>query len=163
MGAAHMPSSTPALGQALCQGALTMSSGSRLVVVISVMHLDLCGLWLFVFCFPLRAEDQAGPRHVHSSSGPVPMAMDNLAQALAGPSFRSPSLHSVSSMDDSSALPSPRKQPPPKPKRDPNTRLSASYEAVSACLSAAKDTASEGQQRPLSQPPASSVMLSLPA
>uniref|UniRef100_A0A8B7U0N2 Unconventional myosin-XVI n=1 Tax=Castor canadensis TaxID=51338 RepID=A0A8B7U0N2_CASCN len=95
-----------------------------------------------------RAEDQAGPRHVHSSSGPVPMAMDNLAQALAGPSFRSPSLHSVSSMDDSSALPSPRKQPPPKPKRDPNTRLSASYEAVSACLSAAKDTASEALTRP---------------
>ncbi|MEQ2180433.1 hypothetical protein GOODEAATRI_001179, partial [Goodea atripinnis] len=30
------------------------------------------------------------------------------------------------------SLSSPRKQPPPKPKRDPNTRLSASYEAVSA-------------------------------
>ncbi|XP_047410534.1 unconventional myosin-XVI isoform X3 [Sciurus carolinensis] len=94
---------------------------------------------------PRRAEDQGGPWHVHSSSVPVPMAVDSLAQALAGPSIRSPSLHSVFSVDDSSGLPSPRKQPPPKPKRDPSTRLSASYEAVSACLSAAKDTASEGQ------------------
>ncbi|XP_047410533.1 unconventional myosin-XVI isoform X2 [Sciurus carolinensis] len=97
---------------------------------------------------PRRAEDQGGPWHVHSSSVPVPMAVDSLAQALAGPSIRSPSLHSVFSVDDSSGLPSPRKQPPPKPKRDPSTRLSASYEAVSACLSAAKDTASEALARP---------------
>ncbi|XP_051025447.1 LOW QUALITY PROTEIN: unconventional myosin-XVI [Acomys russatus] len=94
-----------------------------------------------------RAEDQGGSRHVLSSV-PVPMAVDSLAQALAGPSIRSPSLHSVFSMDDSTGLPSPRKQPPPKPKRDPNTRLSASYEAVSACLSAAKDAASEALTRP---------------
>uniref|UniRef100_G3TRU5 Myosin XVI n=1 Tax=Loxodonta africana TaxID=9785 RepID=G3TRU5_LOXAF len=90
------------------------------------------------------AEDKCGPRHFHSSSVPVPIAVDNLVQSLAGSSTRSPSLHSVFSMDDSSGLPSPRKQPPPKPKRDPNTRLSASYEAVSACLSAAaKETANE--------------------
>ncbi|XP_075842248.1 unconventional myosin-XVI isoform X1 [Microtus pennsylvanicus] len=95
-----------------------------------------------------RAEDQGGSRHVHSNSVPVSMAVDSLAQTLAGPSIRSPSLHSVFSMDDSTGLPSPRKQPPPKPKRDPNTRLSASYEAVSACLSAAKDTASEALTRP---------------
>ncbi|KAM4863888.1 unconventional myosin-XVI [Urocitellus parryii] len=95
-----------------------------------------------------RAEDQGGSWHVHSSSVPLPMAVDSLAQALAGPSIRSPSLHSVFSVDDSSGLPSPRKQPPPKPKRDPSTRLSASYEAVSACLSAAKDTASEALTRP---------------
>nr|XP_045001828.1 unconventional myosin-XVI isoform X2 [Jaculus jaculus] len=95
-----------------------------------------------------RPEDQNGPRHAHSGCVPVPMAVDSLAQALASPSTRSPSLHSVLSMDDSSSLPSPRKQPPPKPKRDPNTRLSASYEAVSACLSAAKDTANEALTRP---------------
>ncbi|XP_044525273.1 unconventional myosin-XVI [Gracilinanus agilis] len=89
------------------------------------------------------------PKHFHSSSVPVPMAVDGLVQSLAGSSIRSPSLHSVFSMDDSSGLPSPRKQPPPKPKRDPNTRLSASYEAVSACLSAAaKETANEGLTRP---------------
>ncbi|XP_074048123.1 unconventional myosin-XVI [Macrotis lagotis] len=89
------------------------------------------------------------PKHFHSSSVPVPMAVDGLVQTLAGSSIRSPSLHSVFSMDDSSGLPSPRKQPPPKPKRDPNTRLSASYEAVSACLSAAaKETANEVLTRP---------------
>ncbi|KAM6178583.1 unconventional myosin-XVI [Rhynchocyon petersi] len=96
-----------------------------------------------------RAEDKCGPRHFHSSSVPVPIAVDSLVQSLAGSSIRSPSLHSVLSMDDSGGLPSPRKQPPPKPKRDPNTRLSASYEAVSACLSAAtKETANEVLTRP---------------
>ncbi|XP_004382997.2 unconventional myosin-XVI [Trichechus manatus latirostris] len=95
------------------------------------------------------AEDRCGPRYLHSSSVPVPTAVDSLVQSLAGSSTRSPSLHSVFSMDDSSGLPSPRKQPPPKPKRDPNTRLSASYEAVSACLSAAaKETANEVLTRP---------------
>ncbi|XP_006894682.1 PREDICTED: unconventional myosin-XVI-like [Elephantulus edwardii] len=96
-----------------------------------------------------RAEDKCGPRHFHSNSVPVPIAVESLAQSLSGSSIRSPSLHSVFSMDDSSGLPSPRKQPPPKPKRDPNTRLSASYEAVSACLSAAtKETANEVLTRP---------------
>ena len=97
---------------------------------------------------PPRAEDKGGPRHFQYTSIPVPMAVDGLIQSLAGPSTRSPSLHSVSSLDDSSGLPSPRKQPPPKPKRDPTTRLSASYEAVSACLwAAARESASEGQWR----------------
>ncbi|XP_067419650.1 unconventional myosin-XVI, partial [Emydura macquarii macquarii] len=110
---------------------------------------------------PKRAEDRGGkvsedsfassrtPKHFHSSSMPVPMAVDSLVHSVAGSSIRSPSLHSVFSMDDSNSLPSPRKQPPPKPKRDPNTRLSASYEAVSACLSAAsKETANEVLTRP---------------
>ncbi|NXD09668.1 MYO16 protein, partial [Nothocercus nigrocapillus] len=110
---------------------------------------------------PKRAEDKGGkvpeeslagcrtPKHFHSSSVPVPMAVDGLVHSAAGSSIRSPSLHSVFSMDDGNSLPSPRKQPPPKPKRDPNTRLSASYEAVSACLSAAsKETANEVLTRP---------------
>ncbi|XP_005997066.2 unconventional myosin-XVI [Latimeria chalumnae] len=89
------------------------------------------------------------PRHFHSSSMPVPMAVDSLVQSVTGSSIKSPSLHSVFSMDDTNCLPSPRKQPPPKPKRDPNTRLSASYEAVSACLSAAsKDANNEVLTRP---------------
>ncbi|XP_063103094.1 unconventional myosin-XVI isoform X3 [Cavia porcellus] len=96
-----------------------------------------------------RAEDQSGSWHAHSSSVPVLVAVDSLAQALTGPSTRPLSLHPAFSVDDSSGLPSPRKQPPPKPKRDPNTRLSASYEAVSACLSAvAKDPASDALTRP---------------
>uniref|UniRef100_A0A6I8NSX8 Myosin XVI n=1 Tax=Ornithorhynchus anatinus TaxID=9258 RepID=A0A6I8NSX8_ORNAN len=87
--------------------------------------------------------------HYHSSSVPVPMSVDSPVQSLPGSSGRSPSLHSVFSVDESSGLPSPRKQPPPKPKRDPSTRLSASYEAVCACLSAAaKETAREVLTRP---------------
>uniref|UniRef100_A0A672TVC4 Myosin XVI n=1 Tax=Strigops habroptila TaxID=2489341 RepID=A0A672TVC4_STRHB len=89
------------------------------------------------------------PKHFHSSSVPVPMAVDSLVHSAAGSSIRSPSLHSVFSMEDNNSQSSPRKQPPPKPKRDPNTRLSASYEAVSACLSAAsKETANEVLTRP---------------
>ncbi|XP_024900770.1 unconventional myosin-XVI isoform X2 [Pteropus alecto] len=96
-----------------------------------------------------RAEDKSGLRYFHCSSIPVPVAVDSLVQSLAGPSARSPSLHSVFSLDDSSGLPSPRKQPPPKPKRDPTTRLSASYEAVSACLwAAAKESSTEVLTRP---------------
>lgn len=123
---------------------------NRFIVSAWIMHLGL----FFCVC---RAEDKGGkvsedsfagcrtPKHFHSSSVPVPMAVDGLVHSAAGSSIRSPSLHSVFSMDDSTSLPSPRKQPPPKPKRDPNTRLSASYEAVSACLSAAsKETANEG-------------------
>ncbi|XP_047286140.1 unconventional myosin-XVI isoform X4 [Homo sapiens] len=95
-----------------------------------------------------RTDDKSGPRHFHPSSMSVCAAVDGLGQCLVGPSIWSPSLHSVFSMDDSSSLPSPRKQPPPKPKRDPNTRLSASYEAVSACLSAAREAANEALARP---------------
>ncbi|KAB0343029.1 hypothetical protein FD754_019955, partial [Muntiacus muntjak] len=98
---------------------------------------------------PKRAEDTSGPRRLHCSSAPAPAAVDGLAPSLAGPSSRPPSLHSVFSLDDGSGLPSPRKQPPPKPKRDPATRLSASYEAVSACLwAAARDSANEALTRP---------------
>ncbi|XP_051881505.1 unconventional myosin-XVI [Pristis pectinata] len=88
-------------------------------------------------------------KHFHSSSVPVPTFVDGLAHSVIGSSIRSPSLHSVFTMDDSNGLQSPRKQPPPKPKRDPNTRLSASYEAVTACLSpASKEAANEVLTKP---------------
>ncbi|KFO35058.1 Myosin-XVI [Fukomys damarensis] len=97
-----------------------------------------------------RAEDQAGPWLAPTSSVPVPdpVAADSVAHAFVGPSIRPPSLHAALGVDDSGGLPSPRKQPPPKPKRDPSTRLSASYEAVSACLCAAKDVAGDALTRP---------------
>ncbi|XP_067890237.1 unconventional myosin-XVI isoform X2 [Heterodontus francisci] len=88
-------------------------------------------------------------KHFHSSSVSAPTFVDGLAHSVIGSSIRSPSLHSVFSMDDSNGLQSPRKQPPPKPKRDPNTRLSASYEAVTACISAAsKEAANEVLTKP---------------
>ncbi|XP_041438332.1 unconventional myosin-XVI [Xenopus laevis] len=68
---------------------------------------------------------------------------------VSSSAIRSLSLHSVLSMDDGNSLQSPRKQPPPKPKRNPTTRLSASYEAVSACLFAASmDIDDEALSRP---------------
>ncbi|XP_067842810.1 unconventional myosin-XVI [Heptranchias perlo] len=89
------------------------------------------------------------PKHFHSSTVSAPTFVDGLAHSMIGSSIRSPSLHSVFSMDDSNGLQSPRKQPPPKPKRDPNTRLSASYEAVTACISAAsKEAANEVLTKP---------------
>ncbi|XP_032878103.1 unconventional myosin-XVI [Amblyraja radiata] len=88
-------------------------------------------------------------KHFLSSSVPIPTLADGLAHSVIGSSIRSPSLHSVFTMDDSSGLQSPRKQPPPKPKRDPNTRLSASYEAVTACISpASKEAPNEVLTKP---------------
>uniref|UniRef100_A0A3Q1I8H0 Myosin motor domain-containing protein n=1 Tax=Anabas testudineus TaxID=64144 RepID=A0A3Q1I8H0_ANATE len=76
-------------------------------------------------------------RHFRSSSVPIPLAMENMVHTSASPPIK-PVLTQVAYANEDGAgwgvLSSPRKQPPPKPKRDPNTRLSASYEAVSAGL-----------------------------
>lgn len=95
-------------------------------------------------------------RHFRSSSVPAPLVIDNLVHSSIGPSIK-PAFQSVTHGSEegvSGGLSSPRKQPPPKPKRDPNTRLSASYEAVSAGLSIApKDSPAEGQVSPTGSPP----------
>ncbi|XP_072542195.1 unconventional myosin-XVI isoform X3 [Salminus brasiliensis] len=109
-----------------------------------------------------RMNDTAGrggsrtARHFRSSSVPIPLAMDNLVHSGFGPSIKA-ALQTVTHTSEEGVgggLSSPRKQPPPKPKRDPNTRLSASYEAVSAGLSIApKDSPVEGQSSPSGSPP----------
>uniref|UniRef100_A0A665U7G5 Myosin XVI n=1 Tax=Echeneis naucrates TaxID=173247 RepID=A0A665U7G5_ECHNA len=86
-------------------------------------------------------------RHFRSSSVPIPLAMENMVHSSASPPLK-PALQQVAHTSEDGAcgggLSSPRKQPPPKPKRDPNTRLSASYEAVSAGLTmSAKETLSK--------------------
>ncbi|KAG8452096.1 hypothetical protein GDO86_004041 [Hymenochirus boettgeri] len=79
----------------------------------------------------------------HSGSISVPIHF------VSSSAIRSLSLHSVLNMDDGNSLQSPRKHPPPKPIRNPTTRLSASYEAVSACLFAAsKEIENEDLARP---------------
>ncbi|XP_068124131.1 unconventional myosin-XVI isoform X2 [Hyperolius riggenbachi] len=89
------------------------------------------------------------PNLFHSDSITIPLSVGSLAHSVHGTSGRSLSLHTVLSLDDSISLQSPRKQPPPKPKRNPTTRLSASYEAVSACLiAAAQDIDSDALSRP---------------
>lgn len=68
-------------------------------------------------------------------------------------------VHTNEDVAGGGGLCSPRKQPPPKPKRDPNTRLSASYEAVSAGLvMATKESPTpEGYGSPAGSPPKSQL------
>lgn len=107
-------------------------------------------------------------RHFRSSSVPIPFAMENMVQSSASPPLK-PALPQVAYTNEDGAgwggLSSPRKQPPPKPKRDPSTRLSASYEAVSAGLMmAAKESPTpEGYGSPAGSPPKSQLSPTDPA
>lgn len=107
-------------------------------------------------------------RHFRSSSVPTPLAVENVVHSSPSPPIK-PALPYVAQTNDESAgwggLSSPRKQPPPKPKRDPNTRLSASYEAVSAGLvMAAKESPTpEGYGSPAGSPPKSQLSPTDPA
>ncbi|XP_040056748.2 unconventional myosin-XVI isoform X1 [Gasterosteus aculeatus] len=107
-------------------------------------------------------------RHFRSSSVPIPLAMESLVHSSAGPSIK-PALQQAAHTNEDTAcgggLSSPRKQPPPKPKRDPNTRLSASYEAVSAGLTmAVKECPTpEGFGSPAGSPPKSQLSPTDPA
>ncbi|XP_061547358.1 unconventional myosin-XVI isoform X2 [Phycodurus eques] len=107
-------------------------------------------------------------RHFRSSSVPVPLATENASHWATGPAVK-PALQqaTLGSVDNSGgcASSSPRKQPPPKPKRDPNTRLSASYEVVSAGLvMAVKESPTlEGYASPAGSPPKSQLSPTDPA
>uniref|UniRef100_A0A8C1S6Y0 Myosin XVI n=1 Tax=Cyprinus carpio TaxID=7962 RepID=A0A8C1S6Y0_CYPCA len=100
---------------------------------------------------PVGKEEDSPLRHFRSSSVPLPLVMDSLVHSSIGTLIKAalqPAPHSTEEGNGGS-LSSPRKQPPPKPKRDPNTRLSASYEAVSAALSIApKDSPAEALSKP---------------
>uniref|UniRef100_A0A8C2JP93 Myosin XVI n=1 Tax=Cyprinus carpio TaxID=7962 RepID=A0A8C2JP93_CYPCA len=100
---------------------------------------------------PVGKEEDSPIRHFRSSSVPLPLVMDSLVHSSIGTSIKAalqPAPYSTEEGNGGS-LSSPRKQPPPKPKRDPNTRLSASYEAVSAGLSIApKDSPAEALSKP---------------
>lgn len=107
-------------------------------------------------------------RHFRSSSVPTPLAIESMVHSSANPPIK-PALQQVVHINEDGAggggLSSPRKQPPPKPKRDPNTRLSASYEAVSAGLTmAAKECSTpEGYASPAGSPPKSQLSPTDPA
>ncbi|XP_068185946.1 unconventional myosin-XVI [Antennarius striatus] len=107
-------------------------------------------------------------RHFRSSSVPTPLSVENVVHSSPSPSIK-PALHQIVHTNEDGAnaggLSSPRKQPPPKPKRDPNTRLSASYEAVSAGLTmAAKESPNlEGYGSPAGSPPKSQLSPTDPA
>nr|XP_023653692.1 neuronal tyrosine-phosphorylated phosphoinositide-3-kinase adapter 2-like isoform X2 [Paramormyrops kingsleyae] len=78
----------------------------------------------------LVSEVRYTGKHFHMGFMTMPAPQDRLGLARgAGFSVRSQSLHSVGGSDEDTS-PSSRKQPPPKPKRDPNTKLSISSETV---------------------------------
>ncbi|XP_062832663.1 neuronal tyrosine-phosphorylated phosphoinositide-3-kinase adapter 2 isoform X3 [Anolis carolinensis] len=71
-------------------------------------------------------------KHFRMGFMTMPAPQDRLPHPCSsGFTVRSQSLHSVGGTDDESSGCS-RKQPPPKPKRDPNTKLSTSSETVNA-------------------------------
>lgn len=134
----------------------------------------------FIICSIFRVLEKSGKvydgpvgvssraiRHFRSSSVPTPLAMENLVHSSASPSIKPANPQLAHANDDAvcGGLASPRKQPPPKPKRDPNTRLSASYEAVSTGLMmAAKESPTpEGYGSPAGSPPKSQLSPTDPA
>lgn len=80
-------------------------------------------------------------KHFRMGFMTMPAPQDRLA-APSGPGFtvRSQSLHSVGGSEEGGGSPTLRKQPPPKPKRDPNTKLSTSSETVNTTFTSGKDS-----------------------
>ncbi|XP_067322066.1 neuronal tyrosine-phosphorylated phosphoinositide-3-kinase adapter 2 isoform X3 [Anolis sagrei] len=92
-------------------------------------------------------------KHFRMGFMTMPAPQDRLPHPCSsGFTVRSQSLHSVGGTDDESSGCS-RKQPPPKPKRDPNTKLSTSSETVNAGTTSKSGklpdrTEVSGKQRP---------------
>ncbi|KAF7699782.1 neuronal tyrosine-phosphorylated phosphoinositide-3-kinase adapter 2 isoform X1 [Silurus meridionalis] len=96
-------------------------------------------------------------KHFRMGFMTMPAPQDRLA-APSGPGFtvRSQSLHSVGGSEDEGGSPTLRKQPPPKPKRDPNTKLSTSSETVNTTFTTGKevremDKSDASKSRPCSE------------
>ncbi|KAF7666788.1 hypothetical protein LDENG_00091770 [Lucifuga dentata] len=67
-------------------------------------------------------------KHFRMGFMTMPAPQDRLPPPAQGFTVRSQSLHSVGGVDEDTNLN--RKHPPPKPKRDPNTKLSSSSETI---------------------------------
>ncbi|XP_030873376.1 neuronal tyrosine-phosphorylated phosphoinositide-3-kinase adapter 2-like, partial [Leptonychotes weddellii] len=90
-------------------------------------------------------EGSYAGKHFRMGFMTMPAPQDRLPHPCAsGFSVRSQSLHSVGGTDDDSSCGS-RRQPPPKPKRDPSTKLSTSSETVN---SAAPGKSGKAPERP---------------
>ncbi|KAF3693469.1 Neuronal tyrosine-phosphorylated phosphoinositide-3-kinase adapter 2 [Channa argus] len=76
----------------------------------------------------MATEGAYSGKHFRMGFMTMPAPQDRLPPPSQGFTVRSQSLHSVGGVDDDSNHN--RKQPPPKPKRDPNTKLSSSSETV---------------------------------
>ncbi|KAJ8368162.1 hypothetical protein SKAU_G00081900 [Synaphobranchus kaupii] len=103
-----------------------------------------------------RGMDGGYPgKHFRMGFMTMPAPQDRLPHLCGtGFSVRSQSLHSVGGGDED-AIPNSRRQPPPKPRRDPNTKLSMSSETVNAGSTSGRagkelDKA-DGRSRPCSE------------
>ncbi|XP_041119033.1 neuronal tyrosine-phosphorylated phosphoinositide-3-kinase adapter 2-like [Polyodon spathula] len=102
-------------------------------------------------------------KHFRMGFMTMPAPQDRLPHPCGvGFSVRSQSLHSVGGADDDDV--NSRKQPPPKPKRDPNTKLSSSSETVNAgtMCKAWKDLDKNYGQDPLESDPQDSMASTKP-
>lgn len=89
-------------------------------------------------------EGSYAGKHFRMGFMTMPAPQDRLPHPCSsGFSVRSQSLHSVGGTDDDRSCGS-RRQPPPKPKRDPSTKLSTSSETVN---SAATSKSGKGPER----------------
>uniref|UniRef100_A0A3Q3A9E9 Neuronal tyrosine-phosphorylated phosphoinositide-3-kinase adaptor 2a n=1 Tax=Kryptolebias marmoratus TaxID=37003 RepID=A0A3Q3A9E9_KRYMA len=77
---------------------------------------------------PTATDGAYSGKHFRMGFMTMPAPQDRLPTSSQGFTVRSQSLHSVGGGEEDSNHS--RKQPPPKPKRDPNTKLSSSSEAV---------------------------------
>lgn len=101
-------------------------------------HLPTHFAWVSSFFYSIGGEVGRGHegsyvgKHFRMGFMTMPAPQDRLPHPCSsGFSVRSQSLHSVGGTDDDSSCGS-RRQPPPKPKRDPSTKLSTSSETVNS-------------------------------
>ncbi|KAK9520334.1 hypothetical protein VZT92_020228 [Zoarces viviparus] len=82
-------------------------------------------------------------KHFRMGFMTMPAPQDRMPPPSQGFTVRSQSLHSVGGEDDSNPN---RKRPPPKPKRDPNTKLSSSSEMVNGSSGVTKKDTQETKE-----------------
>nr|KAF6337187.1 neuronal tyrosine-phosphorylated phosphoinositide-3-kinase adaptor 2 [Myotis myotis] len=88
-------------------------------------------------------EGSYAGKHFRMGFMTMPAPQDRLPHPCSsGFSVRSQSLHSVGGTDDDRSCGS-RRQPPPKPKRDPSTKLSTSSETVNSAATSKSGKAPE--------------------
>ena len=113
------------------------------------------------YCLVLSRTGEEVPaevKHLRMASVSMPAPAERVSPqqpqlCSAGFAVRSQSLHSVGGGEEEGS-PTSRKQPPPKPRRDPNTKLSISSEAVDLSTSTCRGGDSDkcdGELNPLNR------------
>lgn len=103
--------------------------------MITILHLTALHNQCYASVWSLVREEEVVTegKHLRMGSMSMPAPAEHVSQhqppCNTGFAVRSQSLHSVGGGEEEGS-PTSRKQPPPKPRRDPNTKLSISSEAV---------------------------------